>query len=199
LIDEDDIVVDAGAWIGYYTCLAANRCTNGKVISIEPHPENIARLKRHIVLNGFKNVILVEEALSDKESITDLIVSDQSVMHRLDHNNNVINNSIYNGNNIKVRVTTLDNITNRYNIDHIDILIMDIEGYEYLALLGANNLLNNNKIHKIIIEVHIKYLKEMQLKLDDITELLESYDYTIEIIEHINDSIDRYHILAIRE
>jgi len=42
------------------------------VIAIEPHPENIARLKRHIVLNRFKNVILVEEALSDKEAITDL-------------------------------------------------------------------------------------------------------------------------------
>ncbi len=207
LIDEDDIVVDAGAWIGYYTCLAANRCTNGKVITIEPHPENIARLKRHIVLNGFKNVILVEETLSDKESITDLIVSDHSVMHRLDHNNVINdnkkyddrNNSISNKNNIKVRVTTLDNIADRCNIDHIDILMMDIEGYEYFALLGANNLLNNNKIHKIIMEVHTRYLKEMQLELDDIIESLESYNYTIEIIEHINDSIDRYHILAIRE
>jgi hypothetical protein len=49
------------------------------------------------------------------------------------------------------------------------------------------------------MEVHIKYLKEMQLELDDITKLLESNGYTMKIIEHINDSIDRYHILAIRE
>ncbi len=74
----------------------------------------------------------------------------------------------------------------------------DIEGYEYFALLGCQHLLNNNKIHKIIIEVHIRYLKEMQLRLDDITNLLVSYNYGIEIIERINDSIDRYHILAIK-
>lgn len=118
------------------------------MIAIEPYPANIARLKRHILLNGFKNVILVKEALSDKESITDLIVSDQPVMHRLDHNNT---DNKYDKHSIKVSVTTLDNIANKYGIDHIDILMMDIEGYEYFALLGANNLLNNNKIHKIIM------------------------------------------------
>jgi len=167
------------------------------VIAIEPHPANIARLKRHILLNGFKYVILVEEALSDKESITDLIVSDQQpVMHRLDYNNN--DNKYDDKHSIKVSVTTLDNIANKYGIDHIDILMMDIEGYEYFALLGASNLLNNNKIHKIIMEVHIKYLREMQLELDDITKLLESNGYIMKIIEHINDSIDRYHILAIK-
>ncbi len=53
LINEDDIiVVDAGAWIGYYTCLAAIRAS--KVIAIELHPANIT--KRNIALDGFKNV-----------------------------------------------------------------------------------------------------------------------------------------------
>jgi len=129
-------------------------------------------------------------------------------MHRLDHNNNVINysnkyddrnNSISSKNNIKVRVTTLDNIADRCSIDQIGILIMNIEGYEYLVLLGTRNLLNNNRIYKIIMEVYTKYLRGMQLELDDIIELLESYNYIREIIKHINDSIDRYHIITIRE
>ncbi len=206
LLNEDDIVIDAGAWIGYYTCLAPKNTPRGRVIAIEPHPANIARLKRNIMLNESKNVSIIEEGINYKESEMDLIVSDYSVMHRLNHydNNNDYNDSSivkkdYNSNNtIRVKVTTIDDIAKRSGIDHIDILIMDIEGYEYFALLGCNYLLSNNRIYKIIMEVHVKYLKEMQLELDDITKLLTSYNYTIKTIDHINDSIDRYHILAIK-
>jgi FkbM family methyltransferase len=199
LLNEDDVVVDAGAWIGYYTCLAARNALKGRVIAIEPHPENITRLKRNIILNRFENVDIIEAGISDKESYMDLIVSDYSVMHRLNVNShNNISKNIVNNNTIKVKITTIDNIAKILNIDHIDILIMDIEGYEYSALLGCNQLLSNNQIYKIIMEIHIKYLKEMQLELDDIIKLLKSYNYTIKIIDHINDSINRYHILAIK-
>jgi FkbM family methyltransferase len=137
-------------------------------------------------------VDIIEAGISDKESYMDLIVSDYSVMHRLNVNShNNISKNIVNNNTIKVKITTIDNIAKILNIDHIDILIMDIEGYEYSALLGCNQLLSNNQIYKIIMEIHIKYLKEMQLELDDIIKLLKSYNYTIKIIDHINDSINR--------
>lgn len=112
---------------------------------------------------------IIGAGISDKESYMDLIVSDYSVMHRLNVNShNNISKNIVNNNTIKVKITTIDNIVKILNIDHIDILIMDIEGYEYYALLGCNQLLSNNHIYKIIMEIHIKYLKEMQLELDDI-------------------------------
>jgi FkbM family methyltransferase len=121
LLNEDDIVVDTGAWIGYYTCLAARNALKGRVIAIEPHPENITRLKRNIMLNRFKNVDIIEAGISDKESYMDLIVSDYSVMHRLNANShNNISKNIVNNNTIKVKITTIDNIAKILNIDHID-------------------------------------------------------------------------------
>jgi Met-10+ like-protein len=55
LVAEGDICVDAGANVGYFTLLMAQKagCT-GKVISIEAAPGNVARLMQNIRLNNFE-------------------------------------------------------------------------------------------------------------------------------------------------
>jgi len=67
-ISEGDVVIDAGANIGCFTLLAARKVgARGLVIAIEPGPNNYKRLKSNIEINGFKNDILVREAL-DRDS-----------------------------------------------------------------------------------------------------------------------------------
>src|ERR1019366_3381326 len=54
LIESHDVVLDIGANVGFYTCLAA-RC--GKpVVSFEPSPRNLDFLYRNLSENGFSNV-----------------------------------------------------------------------------------------------------------------------------------------------
>ena len=58
-ISKNDVVVDIGANIGYYTLIFAKLVgENGKVFAFEPDPSNFALLKKNVELNGFRNVVL---------------------------------------------------------------------------------------------------------------------------------------------
>jgi FkbM family methyltransferase len=48
--------IDVGAYVGYYTLLAAHANPTGRVIALEPLPTIHARLTRHVALNGLSNV-----------------------------------------------------------------------------------------------------------------------------------------------
>ena len=75
-----------------------------------------------------------------------------------------------------VKVTTLKNFCNKHKIKKIDLLKIDVEGYEYKVLLGANTFIKN--INYIILEIQKndmyknysivkieKYLKKNNFKL----------------------------------
>lgn len=205
LLDEGDTVVDVGAWIGYYALLAASKVGyNGKVIAIEPHPLNLAKLHRNIELNGFDNIIVIESAVGAEETSMELETGSTPLLHRLkDSNYTYVSNSNdivkeSRNNTIKVNVRRLDNILAALGIDDIKLLMMDIEGYEYNALLGCGRWIEEGKIDNIIVEVHTYFLQQLYKSFDDVLNVLKHYGYHIEIIDHINDSIDRYHIIARR-
>lgn len=61
-----DIVIGTDANVGDYTVRAANKVKNGTVIAIEPNAENVKILMENLALNELQNVIVVEQALSDK-------------------------------------------------------------------------------------------------------------------------------------
>ena len=66
-IKRGDVVLDIGANIGYYTLILA-KCVGkeGKVFAFEPEPNNFSLLKKNIQINGYKNVVLVQKAVSNK-------------------------------------------------------------------------------------------------------------------------------------
>ena len=67
IVEEGDICVDAGANVGYFTLLMAQRAgRTGKVISIEAAPGNAARLIQNVKLNNLEDrVEVLHAACSD--------------------------------------------------------------------------------------------------------------------------------------
>lgn len=63
-----DCVLDVGANIGLYS-LALSRAVgpHGRVIAVEPDPDNLALLRRNLLSNECVNVTVVEEALGDTD------------------------------------------------------------------------------------------------------------------------------------
>jgi FkbM family methyltransferase len=58
-----EVVVDAGACIGYFTLLAAELVgAQGRVVALEPNPQSAALLRRNLALNGVAERVTVEEA-----------------------------------------------------------------------------------------------------------------------------------------
>jgi FkbM family methyltransferase len=63
LLKMNDIFIDVGAHAGLYTIIASRRTgINGKVISIEPNPENVRYLKLNLQSNRITNVDIIPHA-----------------------------------------------------------------------------------------------------------------------------------------
>jgi len=66
-VQPGDCVLDVGANIGLYS-LALSRAVGpeGRVIAVEPDPDNLALLRRNLQTNGCANVSVVSDALGDE-------------------------------------------------------------------------------------------------------------------------------------
>jgi len=79
LVKKGMVVVDLGAYIGYYTLIAAKIVgETGKVFAFEPEPHNYDLLVKNIEVNGYKNVIPVQKAVSNKTGTTYLALNPEN-------------------------------------------------------------------------------------------------------------------------
>jgi len=129
-------VIDIGANLGHYAAIAS-RLTGeqGLVVAFEPEPNFFKLLSKNISRNDMKNVACFELAIAEKNGLVNLHIS----------NENKGNNSIiYSGESetfVQVKTTTLDDFLVSQKITKVDIIKMDIEGAEILALEGMKNTL----------------------------------------------------------
>ena len=146
-IKNDDIVIDIGAHIGYFTMYAANNANQGTVYSIEPYKESFEILKKNLKLNNITNVKTFNAAISKVTKEITLYID----------KNNEIGNSIFRTNNTteskKINSFNLDDFVKNNKIEKIDFLKLDCEGAEFEILLNFNKELMK-KIKKISAEIH---------------------------------------------
>ena len=172
--NEGDTVVDVGAHIGLYTLIAAKKVgPSGKVIAIEPDPENFKILKKNILLNLLMNVEALQCAVySTKEKV-------KLFLPEIEGGRTIFNTVMQDRartsteNFIEVEANTLDDILESINITEVNWIKIDVEGAELEVLKGAVNTLSSNKNISLVIEIHgieiytemIKYLKARNLRI----------------------------------
>ncbi len=77
---------------------------------------------------------------------------------------------------------TFDFFVDKYCINKIDVLKIDIEGFEFNALLSAKQTLTNKIIKNIIVEIHPDQLKQLNQNKSDLIEYIKSFDYNYNTI-----------------
>jgi len=78
-VKKGDVVLDIGANIGYYTLIFAKLVgQEGEVLAFEPDPNNFALLKKNIEINGYRNVSLLQKAVSNRSGKIRLYLSDSN-------------------------------------------------------------------------------------------------------------------------
>ncbi len=183
-IKDGMVVVDIGANIGYYSLLAARRVgKTGKVYAFEPALENYTMLVKSIELNGYKNVIPVQKAVSNKNGVAKLFLGDQDpTMFRL-------LNSKDEKDTIEVSVVTLDSFF-RDKGYKVDLIKMDIEGAELFALEGMQRILNENKELVIFSEFNPHLLKLLGVRPEDYLNKLVENGFRIYEIDEQNQAVN---------
>lgn len=145
-------VVDIGAHIGYFTLVAAELVgREGKVFAFEPEPRNFSLLKRNVDLNGYKNTVLVNSAVSNEAGIVNLYLDSTD-----SGCNSLFSNERSQGS-TPVAVTTLDDfVPDDVTIDFVKI---DIEGTEEKALQGMERTLSKGDAKVLILEFNHQRLQ----------------------------------------
>jgi FkbM family methyltransferase len=80
---------------------------------------------------------------------------------------------------INVGMVTLDDWTKNNDILSIDLLKLDLQGYELNALIGANNLLKNNKVAFLLLEVNFVSVYHNQSQLSELYEFVTQRGYRL--------------------
>ena len=129
-------IIDIGANLGYYTAIASHLTgEKGLVVAFEPEPNFFKLLSRNISRNNMKNVACFELAIAEKNGLTNLYLSNENKGH-----NSIIRSEELKAS-VQVKTTTLDNFLDFQKITKVDIIKMDIEGAEIMALEGMRNTL----------------------------------------------------------
>jgi FkbM family methyltransferase len=145
-IRSGDTVLDLGANVGYYTLLFAELVgEHGRVFAFEPDPSNLRLLEKNVRLNGFTNVVLVPEAVSDRTGDLRLFLS---ASNKGDHR---IYDSQDGRTSIPIKVVRLDDYF-AHRKGRVDFIKMDIQGAEPSAVRGMPSLLESNRRLKILLE-----------------------------------------------
>lgn len=177
-IKRGNVVLDLGANIGYYTLIFAKLVgEEGKVFAFEPDPTNFALLEKNIEMNGYKNVILVQKAVSNKDGKLKLYLSEYSMGDHAIFN-------LYEGCKfIDIEAIRLDDYFKNYE-GKIDFIKIDTEGAEEQAIQSMLNLLKKNKTVKILTEFFPIGLKGSDIDPAEYLNTLLKLDFKL---YHINE------------
>lgn len=129
LVVPDEIVIDIGANIGFYTKQLA-RWVSGKgyVIAVEPEPANLSQLARCIERSGIRSVVrVISGVASDRSGKARLAINPQ---HPGDHK--IADDGM------EVDAYTIDDLTDRDRNGRICLIKIDVQGAEERVLKGAD-------------------------------------------------------------
>lgn len=176
LIRQGDIVFDIGTNIGETLLNFAKLTgTNGFVYGFEPDNENYTNVSENIVLNNFKNIHVFKKAVSDRIETVKLYCVDT---HNRGMNRILPDEETESASYIVLETTTLDNIMQENKIPKVDVMKIDIEGYEMHALSGAVDTLKKFK-PSLFIEVGYTRLIKNNSHPVELIKLLEGLGYKI--------------------
>lgn len=151
MVREDDAVLDVGTNIGE-TLLNFARLVGpaGHVYGFEPDEVNYRNVERNIALNVLSNVTVFKLGVSDKKETVRLFRVDP---HNLGMNRILsAEEAARFSDHTTIETDTLDNIVAQKSIGRVDLIKIDIEGYEMHALRGARRLLETQR-PKLFVEV----------------------------------------------
>jgi FkbM family methyltransferase len=164
-------VIDVGAHVGLHT-LRLSRTVGeaGRVIAVEASPANAALLRKHLAWNACKNVTVVDAAVGEnageiefsfRPDPTDPGASANSFAHDIG------------GDKARVKVVTIDQVCRGLAPNMIKI---DIEGAELLAIRGARELLSRSS-PVLLIAVHPDAMRALGTAPRELVELLTEFRY----------------------
>ena len=193
-------LVVLGAHIGIHIKGEVENILPEKVLLVEPVPHNVVEIKKN--LNNLEGITIEQVALSDKNETRNFyFVKNTSIhklkkhwssgigsfnkQHLLDHKSKRFKIEEEDIDKISIEAIRFKDLVDKYNINQIDKLLVDVEGSEF-AILNDIDLSSVN-IKKIIFEYkHFDGYQTTGKKLEEILKKFEENGYTTKKIDEEN-------------
>jgi FkbM family methyltransferase len=130
VLQPGDTVLDIGANVGVFSLLASRLVgEHGRVLAVEPVPQNVECLKLMCQLNQLTNVEIIPVAAGDREGALSLTLADDMMGHSGKRHKTAES--------VEVPLTTIDALVASQGVDRVALVKLDIEGMEAEALTGG--------------------------------------------------------------
>jgi FkbM family methyltransferase len=168
------VFVDLGANEGFFSVVASRLVgPAGRILAIEPQSRLGSVIRRNLELNDAANVTLAQVAISAEAGVAEFSLAPDTNSG----SSGLTRATRYANPTQAVRTLTLDACLREYSLTTVDVMKIDIEGYEYEAVLGAKEIFLTHKVRRMLIEVHEKLLSARGRRAQDITDFLLSCGY----------------------
>jgi len=151
-VNPGEVVYDVGANIGYITLLLSRAVgPSGKVFSFEALPTNIERLQQNVILNAWAaSITITPGAIADASAPVRFLIGPSGAMGKAEGSAGRLDGHTEA---LAVSGIALDDFVYHDHNPAPDVIKMDIEGGEVLALAGMSRLLREAR-PLILIELH---------------------------------------------
>jgi FkbM family methyltransferase len=167
-----DVVVDVGANVGFYSVLAGTLVgPSGRVFALEPSPSIRQRLAANLELNGLHNVeVLPFAAWHETGEATLQLMDGNRGGSSLGATWNTTSSET-------VAMKRLDDMIPREAWRRVRLIKIDVEGAEWAALLGAEQLLREAVDAAVICEVSPDRLASLDANPRQLLEFMGDLGY----------------------
>jgi FkbM family methyltransferase len=179
--DKVKVIFDVGANRGKTTTKYLELFPKASVHAFEPFPKSSEIFKQ--AHQESSRVIFNEIALSNKIGRAEMSVNKSVDTNSLLQSKNIGATSdkyCKQVDSISVETKTIDNYCNSHNVSEIDILKMDVQGFELEVLKGASEMLKSGRIKLIYSETYFAQQYVDQPLFHDISKYLYEHGYVLQ-------------------
>jgi FkbM family methyltransferase len=174
-LNENSTFIDVGSNYGWHSVHSTSLCK--KILSFEPQKILYDIQTKNINDNDIKNIDLHNcgiGEINETKYMTPINYEDVS----LNYGDLSVSN-INDENGEKIEIKKLDS----FNLENVDVIKIDVQGYEKFVLLGSEELI---KTHKpiFIIEIENHQLSKFNYEKSEIYNLFKEYDYHIFLLDY---------------
>ena len=199
-------LVVIGAHIGVHIKNEVENFKKEKILLIEPVPHNVEAIKKNLL--EYKDIIIEQLTLGDKKELRDFyFIREESISklkkhwasgigsfnknHILNHKSKRFQLKEEDIEKISITCVRFEDLINKYAINSIEKLLIDVEGSEYQILKDID--LKKVNIKKIIFEYkHFDDYFKQGVKLDEIINKLEKNNYKITKLDEENILAEKF-------
>lgn len=161
-------VIDVGGHHGMNALMFARAVgEEGRVLSVEAEPDNAVVLHANVGANGVRNLTVYDVAVGAEAG-----------------NVRFAQESVSDGEGRAVRKETLDTLRDRFGADEIDLLKIDVEGFEAEVLAGGTATLEASR--HISLELHLDLLARYGRSRDDVLAHFPLDRYSVQTMTRPN-------------